>query len=307
MKFLALLAALLLEQAWPLRAGNRLHEGFGRYAQLLEGQFNGGQSRHGAIAWMLAALPPVVAVVIVYFLLYELSPLAAWTWNVTVLYFTMGFRRFSHYYTEIQQALKAGDLGVARERLGKWRGVSASELNAGEIVRVTIELGLIASHRHVFGTLFWFVAAGPAGAVLYHCATALAEKWGWRTDPELAAFGRFAARAHHWLDWVPARLTAASFAVVGNFEDAVYCWREQSPLWTATGAYGYILASGAGALGVQLGGALHQHGTLEYRPELGVGEEADREDLDVAVRLIWRALVLWMFLILILSLAHALG
>lgn len=306
MKFLALLAALLLEQAWPLRAENRLHDGFSRYAQLLESQFNGGQARHGAIAWMLAALPPVAAVLILYLVLWELSPLAGWAWAVAVLYFTMGFRRFSHYYTEIQHALRDGEIGVARERLEKWREVSASELSAGEIARVTIEQGLIASHRHVFGTLFWFVALGPAGAVLYHSATALAEKWGWRADTEALQFGRFATRAHYWLDWVPARLTAASFAVVGNFEDAVYCWREQSPLWS-TGAYGYILASGAGALGVQLGGPLHQHGTLEYRPELGIGEEADREDLDVAVRLIWRALVLWMFLIFIASLAHALG
>jgi adenosylcobinamide-phosphate synthase len=305
-KFLALLAALLLEQAWPLRAENRLHDGFRRYAQLLESQFNGGQARHGAIAWMLAAAPPAVAVLIVYLVLRDLNPIAGWAWAVAVLYFTMGFRRFSHYYTEIQHALRAGELGVARERLGRWRGVSASELSAGEVARVTIEQGLIASHRHVFGTLFWFVALGPVGAVLYHCATTLAEKWGWRADAEVLQFGRFAARAHYWLDWVPARLTAASFAVVGNFEDAVYCWREQSRLWSA-GAYGYILASGAGALGVQLGGPLHQHGTLEYRPELGIGEEADREDLDVAVRLIWRALVLWMFLIFIASLAHALG
>jgi cobalamin biosynthesis protein CobD/CbiB len=305
-KFLALLAALLLEQAWPLRAESRLHEGYGRYAQFLESQFNGGHARHGAIAWMLAVLPPMVAILIAYLLLRDLSPLAGWAWAVAVLYFTMGFRRFSHYYTEIQHALRAGEIGVARERLGKWRGASASELSASEIARVTIEQGLIASHRHVFGTLFWFVALGPVGAVLYHCATTLAERWGWRPDPEVLQFGRFANRAHYWLDWVPARLTAASFAVVGNFEDAVYCWREQSPLWSP-GAYGYILASGAGALGVQLGGPLHQHGTLEYRPELGIGEEADRDDLDVAVRLIWRALVLWMFLIFIASLAHALG
>jgi adenosylcobinamide-phosphate synthase len=306
MKFLALVAALLLEQAWPLRAGNRLQEGFSRYAQLLEGQFNGGEPRHGAIAWALAVVPVAGVVVVVHQLLYTLGPLAALAWSIAVLYATMGFRRFSHHFTEIQTALRAGELDPARQHLGKWRGESAIELNAGEIARLTIEQGLIASHRHVFGTLFWFVVLGPAGAVLYYCATALAEKWGWRTDAELAVFGRFAATAHHWLDWLPARLTAASFAIMGNFEDAVYCWREQSQRWSA-GAYGYILASGAGALGVQLGGALHRNGTLEYRPELGLGAEAGVDDLDVAVRLIWRALVLWMFLIFIVSLAYALG
>lgn len=306
MKFLALVAVFLLEQAWPLRGENPLHGAFSRYAQLLESQFNGGQLRHGAVAWTLAVLPVVGAVVLTYYLLLGLSPLAGLAWSIAVLYFTLGFRRFSHYFTEIQKALHAGDLGPARERLGRWRGESAAGLSAGEIARLTIEQGLIASHRHVFGTLFWFVVLGPAGAALYHCATALAEKWGWRPEPELAEFGRFAERAHYWLDWLPARLTAASFAIVGNFEDAVYCWREQSRRWTG-GAYGYILASGAGALGVQLGGAVHRHGTLEYRPELGLGEEADPDDLDVAVRLIWRALVLWMFLVFVVSIAYALG
>ncbi len=306
MKFLSLLAALVLEQVWPLRQGNPVHLGFNRYAHVLERQFNGGQHRHGVVAWLLAVLPVVVAVVTVYHVLHGVSPFAAWLWNIAVLYLTMGFRQFSHYFTEIQQALRAGELAPAREWLGKWRGESASEFNAGEIARVTIEQGLLASHRHVFGTLFWFVALGPAGAVLYHASAALADLWGARTDPESAEFGRFAARAFYWIDWVPARATAASFAIVGDFEDAVYCWRTQAAAW-ATQSHGIILAAGGGALGVRLGDTLHQHGSLRYRPELGLGEEADAGHMQHATGLIWRALVLWMFLILLVSLAHALG
>jgi len=306
MKFLSLLAALVLEQVWPLRQGNPVHLGFGRYTHVLESQFNGGQRRHGVIAWLLAVLPVVAAVVAVYHALYSMSPVAAWLWNIAVLYLTIGFRQFSHYFTEIQQALRAGDLATAREWLGKWRGESASELNAGEIARVAIEQGLLASHRHVFGTLFWFVALGPAGAVLYHASALLADQWGARTDPENAEFGRFAARAFFWIDWVPARLTAASFAIVGDFEDAVYCWRTQAAAWY-TQAHGILLAAGGGALGVRLGDTLHQHGELQFRPVLGTGDEADVDHMEYAVGLIWRALVLWMFLILLVSLAHALG
>lgn len=306
MTFLSLLAALLLEQAAPLRQGNVVHQGFDRYAQFLENQFNGGERRQGVIAWLLAELPLIAVIVVISQFLHGVNPVAAWAWNVAVLYLTMGFRQFSHYFTEIQQALRAGELAPARERLGRWRGESASEFNAGEIARVTIEQGLIASHRHVFGTLFWFVVLGPAGAVLYYAATALAEKWAWRTVPEFLEFGRFAARAYHWLDWVPARLTAVSFAIVGDFEDAIYCWRTQASAW-AMPTQGIILAAGGGALGVRLGDAVHQHGSLQYRPEAGMGEEADADHMQHAVGLIWRALVLWMFFILVVSLAHALG
>jgi adenosylcobinamide-phosphate synthase len=306
MTFLSLLAALLLEQAWPLRQGNPVHLGFGHYTELLDAQFNGGQRRHGVIAWLLAVLPVIAVAVTVYHALHDMSPVAAWLWNIAVLYLTMGFRQFSHYFTEIQQALRAGNLAAAREWLGKWRGEPVSELNASEIARVAIELGLLASHRHVFGTLFWFVALGPAGAVLYHASAVLSESWGARADPEQAEFGRFAGRAFSWIDWVPARLTAASFAIVGDFEDAAYCWRTQAAAWY-TQSHGILLAAGGGALGVRLGDVLQQHGELQIRPVLGTGDEADVDHMEYAVGLIWRALVLWMFLVLVVSLAHALG
>lgn len=306
MTFLSLLAALLLEQMRPLRQGNRVSLSFNRCAAALERHFNAGQHRHGVIAWMLAVVPALVAAVAVYYALYALNPLLGWAWNVAVLYLTVGFRQFSHYYTETQQALREGNLAAARELLGRWRGESANEFGAGEIARVAIEQGLLASHRHVFGTVAWFIALGPAGAVLYRAAAMLAMKWGGHAGPGYGEFGRFAERAYFWLDWLPARITAASFAIVGNFEDAVYCWRTQAAAWT-TEAHGIILASGGGALGVRLGDPLRQHGGLQFRPELGTGDEADTDHMQGAVGLIWRTLVLWMFLVLVVSLAYALG
>ncbi|MGE5524641.1 MAG: cobalamin biosynthesis protein, partial [Rhodospirillaceae bacterium] len=124
--------------------------------------------------------------------------------------------------------------------------------------------------------------------------------------PEFGEFGRFARRSFFWLDWLPARLTAASFAIVGNFEDAVYCWRTQARSWAAK-AQDVILASGGGALGVRLGDALHQYDGLELRAELGIGDDADADYMQSAVGLIWRALVLWVFLVFLVTVAHSLG
>ena len=297
----------------PLRQTNPIYAAFDRYASALERHFNAGQYQHGVIAWCLAVLPIAIATALISYLLHAVSPLASWLWNIAVLYLTMGFRQFSHYFTEIMHALRDGNIATAREYVGRWRGNSAEEFTPSEIARVSIELGLAGSHRHVFGPIAWFVVLGPAGAVLYRTSTILAEKWAARRDAEVGAFGEFAQRFFHGLDWVPARLTAASFAIVGNFEDAIYCWRTQAATWAAraegnaAAAPALILASGGGALGVRLGNALREPGSVEFRPELGLGEEADVDYMQSAVGLIWRALVLWMFLVLVVTVAHSLG
>jgi adenosylcobinamide-phosphate synthase len=306
MKFLALALALLLEQAWPLRRGNLFYAAYERYADSLEQRFNGLQASHGAIAWVVAVLPLALLTVIIYVLLREASILLALAWSVAVLYVAMGFRRFSHCFTEIAQALREQDIATARDVLGRWRGVPADELNAAEVSRVAIELGLVQAHRYVLGPIFWFVVLGPVGPVVYRAADILGERWGRQVDPDKRAFAHFAERAFFWIDWLPARMTAASFAIAGNFEDAAYCWRTQSGAWERD-AEGVVLASGAGALGVRLGGTLREDGMLNQRPELGIGDNVEVEDLRAAVGLIWRALVIWLFLLLIVSMARALG
>ena len=222
MKFLALVLALALEQAWPLRRGNRLYAGFEHYADYLERQFNGLQASHGAIAWCVAVLPFALATVIVYALLRHANVLLALGWSVAVLYVAMGFRRFSHCFTDIAQALREQNINTARDVLGRWRGAPADELHAADIARVSIELGLLQAHRYVLGPIFWFVMLGPVGPVIYRAADLLAERWGRQVEPEKRAFALFAERAFFWIDWLPARITAASFAIAGNFEDAAY-------------------------------------------------------------------------------------
>lgn len=306
MTFISLVAALLLEQWRPLRSGNRLYGVFARYVSTIAQNFNAGQYRDGVISWLLAVVPVALATLIVYWLSHRASGLLALLWNIAVLYLALGFRQFSHFYTDVATALRSNDLARAREVLGRWRGASGHELTPGEAVRVAIELGLVRSHRHVFGVMAWFVLLGPAGAISYRLAALLNDRWGAAREGETVVFGAFAARAFAVIDWLPVRLTALGFAVVGDFTGAVECWRGQAKTWRIRGQ-GIVLAAAAGALGIKLGGVLHEQGGIEYRPQLGDldGDEADVDHMQAAVGLIWRALVLWMFLILLGTIARS--
>jgi len=302
MTFLSLAFALLLEQLRPLRSGNRIYGGFARYVTRLARNFNAGRYGDGVVSWLLAVLPLMLATVMISLLLQRAGGVFALAWNVGVLYLALGFRHFSYFYTDILQALQRGDLARARDLVGEWRGRSAAELDESEIARVAIELGLVYSHRHVFGVIAWFIVLGPAGAIGYRLAALLATRWRGARDGDARTFGRFALRAQEIIDWVPARLTALGFAAAGDFMGAIECWRERAAAWPESNR-GVVLAAGAGALGVRLGGVLRREGGIEDRPLLGDGDEAGVDYMQAAVGLIWRALVLWMFLILLATVA----
>jgi len=307
MSFLSILVTLLIEQVRPLAPRNVVHRAYLRYLNSLGSHFNAGEQNQGTVAWLLAVLPWVLVSVAVYYFLLDISIVAAWVFNVAILYLTMGFRQFSHAFTQLVEVLRAGDLDRARALLTDWRGDSAAEYNGTEIAKVAIEQGLIDSHRHVFGVIFWFLLLpGPSGAVLYRMAGLLEQKWGARSQQDYGEFGTFAQRIFHYIDWIPVRLTAISFAIAGDFEDAVYCWRSQATTWT-NAEQGVVLASGAGALGVRLGETLHQHGTVSFRPDLGLGEDADVNTMTSAVGMIWRALVMWMFILALMTVARWVG
>jgi adenosylcobinamide-phosphate synthase len=305
MSLLSLVAALLLEQWRPLADRRHLYALLARYATLLEGLFNAGEARQGAIAWVVAVLPAVLGAWLLYTAALRASPLLAFVLNVAALYLTMGFRQRSHFFTGIQLALKDDDVDKARELLSAWRQVSCAGLDREAIARLAIEEALVASHRYVFGVIFWFVLLpGPTGAILYRLSMFLNDRWGEKVSPELEGFSRFARSAFAALDWLPVRFTAAAFAVVGDFEDAAYCWRTQAASWPDP-ALGIVLASGAGAIGVRLGMPILAGGEVLDRPELGLGEPADTGHLDSTVGLVWRALVVWLLLLLLVALAGA--
>ena len=318
MTFLSILLALLAEQFQPLRADNAAYAAIKGFGRQMEGWFNAGNASDGRLAWCLTIAALVLPTVLLYWLCLRISPLLALIWNIGVLYLTLGFRHYSHYFTSIQLALNAGDDTTARRLLAQWSGSDTAALEVADIARLAVEKALVTTHRNVFGVFFWFLLPfGPAGAVLYRVAEYLARAWNEPDDLRNEAFGRFAARAFYWIDWMPVRLTAVAFAIVGNFEDAIYAWRNFAERWQDE-AVGIILCAGGGAMGVRLGtaaqttadGILTDAVLLEAGAsdvEAPLGEEATARALQSTVGLVWRALLLWMLLLLLLSTAVWLG
>ena len=306
MALFSIVVALLLEQLKPFAQERFLVQPLERYARLLENHFNDGQAGHGALAWVAGVLAPALAVFIVLSVLNAFEqPEWVLVVNIAVLYATMGFRQSSHFFNDIHMALRLGELDRARALCRQWLGMAATEqLSSNEVARLAIEKALLDSHRHDFGPLCCFVVLGPAGAVIYRLAVFFSVRWG--GADETAGFGTAAVRAFVLIDWLPQRLSASAFAVVGDFEDAIYCWRTQAARWPDITS-GIVLASGAGALGVRLGAPIHDAGGLRERPELGLGDAADADFMRSTIGLVWRSLVLCLLLLALFWVAGWLG
>jgi adenosylcobinamide-phosphate synthase len=126
------------------------------------------------------------------------------------------------------------------------------------------------------------------------------------------ALSSVSATAWYRVDWLPSRLTAVSFAVVGNFEDAVDAWRQQADQFQQPND-GVVLAATSGAINVRLGGTVL---APDEPPELAgisdmvpptAGREPEFAHLRSMVGLVWRAVVMWMFLLALLTLARMVG
>lgn len=274
--------------------------GFGRLANAAERALRDGAPGHplanrlrGLLAWGLVVLPFVA--------------LAWWVAHPLVdallLWLALGGRSLAEHARAIAAPLAAGDLATARQQVGMIVSRDTRALDAEGVAKAGVESVLENGNDAVFGALFWFFLLGGAGAVLFRLANTLDAMWGYK-DERRIYFGWAAARLDDLLNYAPARLTALTYALLGRTQSALACWSAQGSSWESPNA-GPVMAAGAGALKVGLGGTAIYHGREEIRPALGTGAAPTAADIGRAVALVERGQWLWLAAFIGWSLTHA--
>ncbi|KZC28303.1 MULTISPECIES: adenosylcobinamide-phosphate synthase CbiB [unclassified Rhodanobacter] len=294
---LAMLAAVLLD-AW-LGEPRRAHPliGFGRVVRWIEARGHANRRAAGVLAWVMAVVPLVTLCAWLTHALAALSPWLCGGFSAALLYLTIGLRSLGEHARPVAVALQAGDLDAARAAVGRMVSRDTAALDARQVASAATESVLENGNDAVFGALFWFALLGAPGALAYRLANTLDAMWGYRT-PRYLHFGWAAARIDDVLNYLPARLTALSYALLGHSGRALRSWRTQAPAWDSPNA-GPVMAAGAGALGVQLGGTAPYHGVWEPRPALGEGVPADAEAIGRALRLVRQGVGLWLLVLVV--------
>lgn len=277
--------------------------GFGWLANRLEAWLN--PARHQAkpiqrLTGSLALLLLLSPFVLLAYWLCNLQPFGIVA-NILLLYFALGHKSLHQHAHAVTQALDNNDETQARIA-ASW--MVSRDSAAIEPVPATIESVLENGNDGVFGALFWFFVLGGTGVLLFRLANTMDAMWGYKT-PRLYYFGWAAARLDDVLNYIPARLTALTYALLGKTRTALRCWASQAPLWDSPNA-GPVMAAGAGALDIKLGGAARYQDEWHLRPQLGSDKQALATDIDRALKLVRHGVYLWLALfLLIVVIYHA--
>ena len=294
---LIILAALLLDQLF----GEPRHHplvGFGRWAARVESRcrndlkFGSSSRLPGVVALLAATIPPVI--------------LAGWLssldsigglFSLGLLTVCLGARSLADHIAPVEKALLADDLSAARTAVGQVVSRDSQQMTSAEVCRAGCETLLENGNDALFATLFWFLIGGAPLALLHRLVNTLDALWGYRT-PEYYYFGWAAARLDDLMAWVPARLTALSYCLVGDYRQGRRCWQTQAADCASPNG-GPVMAAGAGALNIRLGGQVRYHGEPSWRPQLGSDTEVVVGDLARTITLLWRSLLVWLGVIIV--------
>ena len=316
------LLAFLLD--YLLGEAKRFHPlvGFGNWAIWLEKRFNGKTINSsvtkllGVLAWLLAVLPITITFLVIQEWIGNSVGEGHWVtivFSAFVLYLAIGWKSLLQHAMNIATPLINGDLVQARFGVSMIVSRDTNSLDEKGIATAATESVLENGGDAIFSALFWFLILGVPGVVMYRLSNTLDAMWGYKNERFLH-FGWCAARIDDVLNFIPARLTALSYALVGNTLLAIKCWRQQGLNWKSPNA-GPVMAAGAGALNVSLGGAAQYHSQMQHRPPLGPQTNHSQGSVSVvngnsiikACGLVNKALSLWLFVLSVMSGLHYLN
>lgn len=208
MSFLVLLLAVLIEKFSALR--QRVQRDGAWLAELARLE---SRPRTASRPWLILGLTVLLPVLLLALILLVLGSVAngwlALPIHVLVLIYSLGRGDLLAALGPFRDACRRGDTQAAVHVAERDMGVQAD--NPEELLRGVQSHLLWQAYQSFFAVIFWYALLGPVAALAYRLLALAAE------HAKTPGVAENAGQLRHAFDWVPVRLLAASFALVGNF------------------------------------------------------------------------------------------
>lgn len=208
MSFLVLLLAVWIEKFSALRHQVQRDGGWLRELGKLESS-----PRTAKRPWLVLALTVLVPVTVLGLLLWMLEPVAygllALPVHLLVVIYSLGRGDLLGGLGPFRDAWRREDLQAAAHVAKRDLDICA---DSGEQLLHSVQAHLLwQAYQSFFAVIFWYFLLGPVAALSYRLLALAAE------HSQNPAVAERAGQLRHAFDWLPVRLLAASFALVGNF------------------------------------------------------------------------------------------
>lgn len=229
MSLLVILISLALEKLAPPLDRLRNLTWFEHYSLWLRQRFVSHEHWRGTPALLIVVLIPTLGVAVAQSALNELSVFFSFIFNIVILSYCLGLKNKLHLVHQYLDTVESNDSETAQTLLDKLLQIAThNALPEDEQGRdkALVETILIVTHDRILGVLFWFAILGPMGAIFYRLTVELMHLQKQQTpDADNADFNAASLYLYHLLAWIPAHLTALSYAVTGSFVHALNAWR----------------------------------------------------------------------------------
>ena len=184
----------------------------------------------------------------------------------------LALRSLDQHALRVIEALRSGNLNVARNLVGQIVGRDTDKLSENEITRAVFETVAENLSDGIVAPLFFLALAGILGMVAYKAINTMDSMIGYKNESYIR-FGWAAARLDDLANYMPARITAGFIVLSAallrlRWRSAAAIILRDARLQPSPNA-GYPEAALAGALGVQLGGLNYYFGCPVHKPFLG--------------------------------------
>lgn len=287
MTFVVLLIGVLIDRFVEQLGAWRSRPWFDVYIRLLHERLDGIALWNGTVGALVAVLIPVAVVWFVWWLLASIAGVFGVLFSLAVLVFALGPRELHAQLNHYLEAVQA-DQPETAQKIAAQITHQQSVTEPAAQHRSVSEAALIQANDRLFGIIFWFILLGPVGAALYRVTCQFQEaalrEYGSKQELFDAAL-----RLHGILAWVPARLLAVAYALAGSFDDAVADWktRGENPE-TRFFEHTNTVLGNAG---------------LSALRRMEAGEKDALLDIKLVINLITRALVIWLAVLGLFTLA----
>ena len=230
------------------------------------------QRMAGCLFWIVVVAVVACATAVFLALCSGINSLLGQAAAVWIAYTTLATRSLHRESARVIEALRQGDIQLARERVATIVSRDTSQLDERGIVRAAIETVAENISDGIVAPLFYLALGGPVAAMTYKAVNTMDSMVGYLND-RYRYFGWFAARADDVLNWIPSRLsglaiTGAAWCLRLNWRSALEIMKRDAGKMKSPNA-GFPEAAAAGALGLQLGGTNIYFGQPVEKPTLG--------------------------------------